>query len=155
MVGNLEELIKPYLESEIFLEVLELARQNSEGKIWLMGGFLYKNIAAALYGGETYTNDIDLIVEKRNKVLKQVTNWSIETNSYGAANTRSDIQRFEAVRLTITQQRDNKLTELERATITKEIIDNNAWLAKEQFWAKNSWLNWYYDKQIINIKPIE
>ena len=71
------------------------------------------------------------------------------------ANTRSDIQRFEAVRLTITQQRDNKLTELERATITNEIIDNNAWLAKEQFWAKNSWLNWYYDKQIINIKPIE
>lgn len=91
MAGSLEVLIKPYLETEIFSEVLELARQNSDGKIWLMGGFLYKNIAAALYGGETYTNDIDLIVEKRNKVLKQVTNWSIETNSYGVANyTRSD-----------------------------------------------------------------
>lgn len=71
------------------------------------------------------------------------------------SNTSSEIRSFEAVRLTITQQRNNKLTELERATITKEIIDNNAWLAKEQFWAKNSWLNWYYDKKIINIKPIE
>lgn len=91
MVGNLEELIKPYLETEIFSEVLELARQNSEGKIWLMGGFLYKNIAAALYGGETYTKDIDLIVEKRNVSLKQVPNWIIETNSYGVANyTRLD-----------------------------------------------------------------
>lgn len=71
------------------------------------------------------------------------------------ASTRSDISEFEAARVTIQQQRDNKLSEYERATLTKEIVDKNQWLAKNQFWAKNIWLNWYYDKKILDIKPIE
>ena len=71
------------------------------------------------------------------------------------ASTRSDISEFEAARVTIQQQRDNKLSEYERATLTKEIVDKNQWLAKNQFWAKNVWLNWYYDKKILDIKPIE
>lgn len=69
--------------------------------------------------------------------------------------TRSDISEFEAARITIQQQRENKLSEYERATLTKEIVDKNQWLAKEQFWAKSIWLNWYYDKKINNVKPIQ
>lgn len=69
--------------------------------------------------------------------------------------TISDIKQFEAVKITITQQRKNNLTEYERATLTQKIVEKNQWLAKEQFWAENIWLNWFYDKRILSIKPIE
>lgn len=69
--------------------------------------------------------------------------------------TISDIKEFESIRLTITQQRKNTLTEYERATLSLKIVDSNKWLAKEQFWANNKWLNWYYDKKILDVKPIE
>jgi len=54
----LEEKFKLYLEDPIFLEILELVKQNSKGKIWLMGGFLYRNLVSALYGGEIYNYDM-------------------------------------------------------------------------------------------------
>lgn len=82
----LEEKIKPYLQDPFFIEDLELVRQNSKGKIWLMGGFLYKNLASFLYGGTAYNYDIDFIVEERNDALKEILGWKIETNSYGVQN---------------------------------------------------------------------
>lgn len=71
------------------------------------------------------------------------------------ASTRSDIQEFEAARTTIAIQRSNKLSEYERVQLTQIIVEKNTWLAHEQFWAKNIWLNWYYDKSILSVKPIE
>ena len=73
----------------------------------------------------------------------------------GPVNTRADIKEFESAKLTIQQQRENKLSEYERATLTKEIVDKNQWLAKEQFWAKSLWLNWYYNPEILYITPIK
>lgn len=73
----------------------------------------------------------------------------------GPACTRSDIKEFEAARLTINQQRADSLSAYERVTLTQTIIRQNQWLAKEQFWAKNIWLNWYYDKSILDIKPVQ
>lgn len=70
-------------------------------------------------------------------------------------NAGSNIKQFEAAQNTIIQQRKNKLTEYERAALTQKIIEQNQWLAKEQFWAKSVWLNWYYDKKILELKPIE
>lgn len=69
-------------------------------------------------------------------------------------NTRVQIKEFESTRLTIQQQRDNNVSEIERAALIKEIIDHNQWLAREQYWAKSLWLNWYYDKAILDLKPI-
>jgi len=82
----LEEKFKLYLEDPIFLEILELVKQNSKGKIWLMGGFLYRNLVSALYGGEIYNYDIDFIVEQRNEILKEILGWEIQTNNYGVQN---------------------------------------------------------------------
>ena len=73
----------------------------------------------------------------------------------GPVNTRANIKEFQSAKLTIQQQRENKLSEYERATLTKEIVDKNQWLAKEQFWAKSLWLNWYYDPEILYITPIK
>jgi hypothetical protein len=83
---SLEDIFKPYLENRTFQEIFSLVKQNSSGKIWLTGGFVYRNLAAALYGGEPYEKDIDFIVERRNDVLHEVVGWKIEVNSYGAGN---------------------------------------------------------------------
>jgi hypothetical protein len=85
-VRFLENAFKPYLEEAIFLEVFDLVKQNSKGKIWLIGGYLYRNLAAVLYGGQKYNYDIDFIVEQRNDILKDVPGWRIEVNNYGAKN---------------------------------------------------------------------
>lgn len=72
------------------------------------------------------------------------------------ASTSADIRAFEAVRQTINEQRsDKQLSELERVQLTDRIIKQNEWLASEQFWASNKWLNWYYDKKILTIQPIK
>lgn len=76
--------------------------------------------------------------------------------SVGPSSTRADIKKFEAIRLTINQQRENKaLSEFERVQLTELIIKQNEWLAGEQFWADNIWLNWFYDKKILEVKPVE
>lgn len=69
--------------------------------------------------------------------------------------TTAEVSQFESTRLTIEQQRNNKLSEYERVQLTTLIVERNTWLAKEQYWAKSIWLNWYYDKKILSIKPIQ
>ena len=84
---NLSEKFQLYLKDLIFIEVLDLVRQNAKGKIWIIGGFVYKNLLNTLYGGnKIYNYDIDFIVEERNNILKEVSGWRIETNSYGSQN---------------------------------------------------------------------
>lgn len=83
---NLEEIFQPYLKNTAFLEILDLVKQNSMGKIWIIGGFVYRNLAAALYGGNAYNYDIDFIVEERSESLKKISGWNIEINNYGVPN---------------------------------------------------------------------
>jgi hypothetical protein len=82
MKTKLAEMFKPFLENLAFKETLSLVEQNSQGKIWIIGGFLYKNLASALYGITPYEYDIDFIVEHKNKELKKVDGWNIVNNSY-------------------------------------------------------------------------
>lgn len=86
MNPDLVTLFKPFLSNPVFKETLSLVRQNSEGKIWLIGGYLYKNLASALYGSNPYEYDIDFIVEHKNQTLKEVPGWNIQLNSYGNPN---------------------------------------------------------------------
>jgi hypothetical protein len=86
MRKELVELFKPYLENPKFKEVLKLVKMNSKGKIWIIGGYLYKNLASALYGIPPYDYDIDFIVEEKNEILKNIPGWQIVTNKYGNPN---------------------------------------------------------------------
>lgn len=85
-MNDLAEKFIFYLEDEVFLEVLDLVKQNSKGKVWIIGGFVYKNLANVLYGGEIYNYDIDFIVEEKNDMLKEINSWEIQTNNYGNQN---------------------------------------------------------------------
>lgn len=71
------------------------------------------------------------------------------------ASTRSDIKEFEAAKTTIHEQRNDSLSSYERATLTNKIVEENEWLAKNQFWANNLWMNWYCDKSILKVEPIK
>ena len=84
--SQLEEKFKLYLTNSVFLEILNLVKKNSRGRIWVIGGFVYRNLVSALYGGNTYSHDIDFVVEDRNESLKKIPGWSIEINSYRVPN---------------------------------------------------------------------
>ena len=58
-----------------YQEALEIVRQNSSGTIWLMGGFLYRNLVSELYGTPAHQTDFDFLVEKRNDTLTLPAGW--------------------------------------------------------------------------------
>jgi len=72
------------LSDNDFKEALEITRRNSSGKIWLIGGFLYKNLVDGLYGTcKKPAKDFDLIVERTNKQLILPDGWKRVTNTFG------------------------------------------------------------------------
>ncbi|MEK6913798.1 MAG: hypothetical protein AABW47_03975 [Nanoarchaeota archaeon] len=70
------------LPNRDFQEALNIVRENSSGKIWLVGGFLYKNLAHYLYGSKKSTKDFDLIVENSNDKLTLPKDWAIRKNHF-------------------------------------------------------------------------
>lgn len=83
---DLSKIFSECLKYPAFQEILNLVKINSEGKIWVIGGFVYRNIAAKLNGCAPYDHDIDFIVEKKNETLKEVDGWHIENNDYNNPN---------------------------------------------------------------------
>ena len=61
LVKIIREVVLP---DKDFQEALKITRNNSSGKTWLIGGFLYKNIAHVLYGSKKTTKDFDLVIER-------------------------------------------------------------------------------------------
>lgn len=65
------------------------------------------------------------------------------------------IEQFEATRLTLQDIRSvSELSGLERFALQKEIIERNEKLAEKQYCSRNTWLNWYYPKELQNVKPL-
>lgn len=87
---DLNKIFQTCLNDSAFQEVLDLVKNNSKGKIWIIGGFIYRNIVSKLNNTDPYNYDIDFIVEKKNKTLKKVNGWRIENNSYNNPNYVND-----------------------------------------------------------------
>ena len=68
---------------------------------------------------------------------------------------RKEMAEFTAMKETIISQRVTSISPLERIKLTEQIIKENKWLAREQFWAKTLWVNWCYDKNFLNLTPIQ
>lgn len=87
---NYKELIfkfKDLLEADCdFQESLELARKNAnEGKIWLIGGTVYKNLVNLTHGTNSKNKDYDFIIEKRVKESELFVppRWKLEKTGLG------------------------------------------------------------------------
>ena len=71
------------------------------------------------------------------------------------ASAKVDIAQFESVRKTITEQRANSHTELERVEMTKIIIEKNTWLAQQKANYENPWESWFYSKSYLTVEPLK
>ncbi len=65
----LSEIFREISERDFcFNEALSIVRQNCQGRIWLIGGFLYKNLASIIYQDKiAKLKDIDFLVENRER----------------------------------------------------------------------------------------
>ncbi|MGD0728925.1 MAG: hypothetical protein ABR981_02515 [Candidatus Micrarchaeaceae archaeon] len=65
-----------------FSEVFNIIKSNSEGNIWIIGGYVYKGITSEFYGSEISTKDYDFIVESK-KGEPNLPGWEISNSRYG------------------------------------------------------------------------
>lgn len=64
-------------------EAVNIVRKNSSGKIWLIGGFVYRNIASIMYGTQKPKVDLDFIVEIPINKFNLPEGWIIQRNKFG------------------------------------------------------------------------
>src|SRR3989338_10843972 len=69
-------------QSDKFLEAGVLATQNTHGKVWLIGGFVYKNLAHLLYDTPPAEGDLDFIIEQPAKLILPPY-WKERKNRFG------------------------------------------------------------------------
>ncbi|NCN86305.1 hypothetical protein GW932_00575 [archaeon] len=67
-----------------FEEAKEIVKKNSQGNIWLIGGFIYRNIVAGLYGKEKPKIDLDFIVENPNESFDLPKDWIVSKSRMGS-----------------------------------------------------------------------
>lgn len=65
-------------DCEDFSEALDIVRRNSSGKIWLIGGFVYRTIISELYGTSRKKVDLDFVVEDYKPEINLPEGWRIE-----------------------------------------------------------------------------
>ena len=68
-----------------YAESLEIIRKNSLGKIWLIGGTVYRTIVSQLYGTQKPETDLDFIVEKPVEKFDLPFGWYVRENRFGNA----------------------------------------------------------------------
>jgi hypothetical protein len=88
------------LPDKDFQKALKLTKANSSGKIWLIGGFLYKNLAHSLYGSRKSTKDFDLIVEYPNDKIILPDDWKITKNHFNNNKLISNQMQIDFIPLT-------------------------------------------------------
>jgi len=66
-----------------YQEAYELVRKNSQGRVWLIGGFVFRMLAHQLYGAGLPSADLDFIVEAPIYPLQLPQGWEERSNSFG------------------------------------------------------------------------
>lgn len=69
-------------DCEEFSEALDIVKGNSSGKIWLIGGFVYRKIASQLYELPKPKVDLDFIVEYPVSDFNLPSGWRVKTNRF-------------------------------------------------------------------------
>jgi len=86
-MAELEYFEKSFMEEaypdEKFREALGIVSANSRGRIWLIGGFLYKTLIKARHGTDVPNKDFDFIVERARGKLDLPGGWTTRTNRFG------------------------------------------------------------------------
>lgn len=82
---KLESFIKLNLfENRIYSEIFDVVKNNSEGRVWLIGGVVYKILINELYGSNLESKDWDFVVEKIKKPLNLLSDWEVGESRLGS-----------------------------------------------------------------------
>jgi hypothetical protein len=66
-----------------FTEAVDIVKRNSSGKIWLIGGFVYRTIASELYKSTKPKVDFDFLVEDSVLDFNLPLGWRVDYNRFG------------------------------------------------------------------------
>ncbi|MCX6812760.1 MAG: hypothetical protein NTW79_04080 [Candidatus Berkelbacteria bacterium] len=66
-----------------YFEALKIVKENSSGKIWLIGGFVFRTLASQLYDLPNPECDLDFIVEKVSSDFVLPAGWKIKSSRFG------------------------------------------------------------------------
>ena len=66
-----------------YSEAVEIVQQHASGKVWLIGGFVYRTIAHLLYNTPVPEVDLDFIVEHEETDFNLPEGWVLQHNRYG------------------------------------------------------------------------
>lgn len=64
-------------------EALRIIKENSHGKVWLIGGFLFRTLTMHLYSTPRPEIDLDFIIEQPLEPLQLPLNWKTKVNHFG------------------------------------------------------------------------
>ncbi len=80
---DLEKSIAEIKKLQGYKEAEKIARMNSTGKVYLVGGSVYRTIARVLYGIKQPQTDFDFLVERVNEKLSFPLGTIVSDNGYG------------------------------------------------------------------------
>ncbi|HEY1074849.1 MAG TPA: hypothetical protein VGE59_04115 [Patescibacteria group bacterium] len=101
---------KILIQSKEYQEAITLLEKNHVGKTWIIGGFIYRNLASCLYGTRPVTSDMDFIVEQIPTKPSLPDSWNHTVNHFGNPKYSRDGLSLDVVPLTnIHSIRTNKL----------------------------------------------
>ncbi|MBI2666720.1 hypothetical protein HYX13_03855 [Candidatus Woesearchaeota archaeon] len=81
---NLTAVLQQGLEKDSgYDEALEIARTNSSGKLWLVGGAVYRMIVAELYQTPQKISDYDFLTEEIPRPIFLPEGWNLSATIFG------------------------------------------------------------------------
>lgn len=81
---DLTKLMKEAVRSDpCWPEVARTVFMNSRGRVWLIGGYVTRSLAAALYGSSRTFSDYDFVVEEVRSHPMWRPGWTVNRNRYG------------------------------------------------------------------------
>ena len=82
--------IKELSSNEAYKRALGVVRKNRSGRIWLIGGFVFRTLAYKLYGCKSPRKDFDFIVEDIIKLLILPKGWQELETKFGNPKLKKD-----------------------------------------------------------------
>lgn len=80
-------------------DALRIVQQNSRGRIWVIGGFVYRSLAQQLYGTSLQACDFDFMAEEVEPKLRLPAGWEEQRNSHGNPKLVSPDQTIDLIPL--------------------------------------------------------
>ncbi len=78
-----ETFVEGAYADERFRQAAGVVWQNSRGRIWIIGGYLYKNLIRAMHGNAVPAKDYDFVVEFPRKNIHLPDGWRMKENRFG------------------------------------------------------------------------